>query len=541
MPLPTRRTGESRGQFIGRCMGSEVMKREFPDTAQRRAVCGRQASKTPSSRSNESDCAASIDNLMANYAVRREMFDGRAHVVAPVVLITEGVHNGSGGPTFYPAEEIEYFAQMWNGVPLPVFHPEVGGSLVSCNDPTIIQQYSVGRLWNVWYDNDARKLRGEIWVDIAKAREVSPEVLSMIYEHKPLEVSTGLFAENDPSTGSWNGEQYESIARNIRPDHLALLPGGRGACSYEDGCGVRANKEGGDEMNDEGKGSRLVHIIVSNEDVSYEQLSRDLQVAVDNYDSPRWVHYLRAVYDDYFIYRAEPRGGPEGGDGRKPVLYQQSYSVDANGDVQLGGEPQEVKEVVSYKKISTQEDSNMANKDGGCCEEKVQLLIENEDTSFTEDDREWLSALTEEQIDKLFHEDGEEEEDGAGDDEGKTEVSKVAEETANALMGVKANKDEPQTAEGFIANAPGEIREVLSAGLAMHRAKKNALVKALLANKRNSFSEEELRAMDVVALEKLDKLAKADADYSGSGGSVHANAEEEEAYEMPQVNFDKDK
>ncbi len=43
MPLPKRRPGESRKDFVRRCMEDELMKREFPDADQRLAVCNRQA------------------------------------------------------------------------------------------------------------------------------------------------------------------------------------------------------------------------------------------------------------------------------------------------------------------------------------------------------------------------------------------------------------------------------------------------------------------------------------------------------------------
>jgi len=43
MPLPTRRKGEPREKFIERCMIDPVMQKEFPDPAQRYAVCRRQA------------------------------------------------------------------------------------------------------------------------------------------------------------------------------------------------------------------------------------------------------------------------------------------------------------------------------------------------------------------------------------------------------------------------------------------------------------------------------------------------------------------
>jgi hypothetical protein len=43
VPLPERQSDESREQFIDRCMADPTMLSEFPDAAQRRAVCERQA------------------------------------------------------------------------------------------------------------------------------------------------------------------------------------------------------------------------------------------------------------------------------------------------------------------------------------------------------------------------------------------------------------------------------------------------------------------------------------------------------------------
>ena len=98
--------------------------------------------------------------------IRREVMEDRVHLVAPVVILTEGVHHGSGGPLYYPAEELAKFPQAWNGIPLPVFHPtdEAGNPVIS-NSPEVIQAQSVGRLFNVFYDAHAKALKGELWVD----------------------------------------------------------------------------------------------------------------------------------------------------------------------------------------------------------------------------------------------------------------------------------------------------------------------------------------------------------------------------------------
>lgn len=39
MPIPTPKKSETKDQFITRCMSSDVMKTEFPENAQRFAVC----------------------------------------------------------------------------------------------------------------------------------------------------------------------------------------------------------------------------------------------------------------------------------------------------------------------------------------------------------------------------------------------------------------------------------------------------------------------------------------------------------------------
>ena len=43
MPLPKRKSDESREEFIARCMKDPVMVQEFPDANQRRAICEKQA------------------------------------------------------------------------------------------------------------------------------------------------------------------------------------------------------------------------------------------------------------------------------------------------------------------------------------------------------------------------------------------------------------------------------------------------------------------------------------------------------------------
>jgi hypothetical protein len=45
MPLPEKKEGESKSEFVARCIVDETAKREFPDMVQRVAVCINQAEK----------------------------------------------------------------------------------------------------------------------------------------------------------------------------------------------------------------------------------------------------------------------------------------------------------------------------------------------------------------------------------------------------------------------------------------------------------------------------------------------------------------
>ena len=165
--------------------------------------------------------------------VRHETFEGRDHLVVPCVMIVGGVLNGA----FVPVEEMRASVEAWNGRPAPILHPKQGDEYVSANDPKVIEQNVVGQVFAARVDGD--KLKAELWIDIEKAKKLGHErVLADLQAGKPVEVSTGYFADDEPTDGEFNGVAYSTIHRNLRPDHLALLPGEIGACSVADGCGA---------------------------------------------------------------------------------------------------------------------------------------------------------------------------------------------------------------------------------------------------------------------------------------------------------------
>lgn len=167
-------------------------------------------------------------------AVRTETLNGKEYLVAPVVAIREGVLNGE----LVPAEEIGKQFQAWNGVPVTINHPKLNGEYVSASSPEYLGE-EVGRFYNVQFDGNA--LKGDIWLDVEKINQLGGEALialERLQKGLPVEVSTGYWAESTNESGVFRGQDYTAVQSRIIPDHLALLPNGIGACSWEDGCGA---------------------------------------------------------------------------------------------------------------------------------------------------------------------------------------------------------------------------------------------------------------------------------------------------------------
>lgn len=198
--------------------------------------------------------------------VREEEFAGRNHLVAPVVMVREMVLDQGDHGEFLPAEEIERSVDMalWEGRPITIGHPQENGRFQSAGELEAAEKLEVGRLRNVQAkSNGTTKLAGEAWLDIEQAErlEQGREVLATLRKFeeasvpdsaRPLEVSTGYWAELEREGGTFNGSRYAGIQRAMIPDHLALLPNGVGKCSREDGCGMpRLNAGGSPVLNTE--------------------------------------------------------------------------------------------------------------------------------------------------------------------------------------------------------------------------------------------------------------------------------------------------
>ncbi len=174
--------------------------------------------------------------------IRKETLNTREYVVAPVIAIREGVLNDE----LVPTEEIAKSVFAWDDRPIVLGHPQLDGKHISARGPATLEQYNVGRFYNVHLDAD--KLKGEVWVDVLLAQTSNDgrELLRRLLAGEAVEVSTAYDRQPQAVSGEYNGQHYDSVARDIIPDHLAMLLNDIGACSWADGCGApRVNQQGG--------------------------------------------------------------------------------------------------------------------------------------------------------------------------------------------------------------------------------------------------------------------------------------------------------
>ncbi len=416
-----------------------------------------------------------------HYVAEQKQANGMEYFVVPVVMMVEGVHNGSRGAIFHSAKELERSVSKWNGVPVTLSHPQVNGQFVSADSEEIEKNWGIGFVANAYMQE--KSLRAEAWINVQKATALCPDLLDNIKNGKIIEVSIGLFSDEDNVSGIWNNEQYTSSAFNYVPDHLALLPDEIGACSIMDGCGVRVNvltkKKGGNEVETlevfrKLKNDLAVFPVVFAEGL-LETVSK-VRETLYSKDSPTQEFYLEEVYADSVVYRKatytyNEQEGTRFFQGEQ--LYKQTYVVD-DGVVTFTGEPVKVTKKVDYINLNKKEVIMCAK-----CKEKAKALVANANTHFDETDLEWLEALTEDKLDKLIP-------------KVKT-VEKVVE------VNKEVTKDEALQVLGI-------DKEHFDKGVEIYNARRTEVVNSIITNTEEGvWTKEILDGMQLEVLEKLEK------------------------------------
>ena len=428
---------------------------------------------------------------LANVPIRHETLHGKKYLVAPMVMITEGVHNGSGGALLYKAAEIKKATAAWNMKPIVVYHPSIDGKGISACDPLVLEKQQVGMVMNTrWKD----KLCAEAWIEEARAEVVDNRVLEALEKNKKMEVSTGLFTENTGGPGEFGGKEYVNEATNHQPDHLALLPDQIGACSIADGAGLlQLNQAAVDsDLNFTHQFEALRRLIgnaMSNSNVT-SALNRELKARFKALDC-----YVLDTYPDFFIYECY---GPNGGD-RK--LWKLGYTAKKT-DVTIDSEnPVEVVRVTEYR--TADEAAKFVGNDARQTKEKsmekakvIDAIIANQDNDWQESDRATLEKMEDVTLNKFMPK-GKKKKMMESDEE---EEMMSTENAAPAPV-------KPLTMVEYINAAPEGIRDVLTNSVAVHEAEKIKLVDSIVANKANKFTKEFLAGKSLNELQGIAALA----------------------------------
>lgn len=445
-----------------------------------------------------------IQNITTNIVgnIRYDKMEGRKYMVVPMVMITHGVHSGSNGPLYYPEEELSKTPAVWNHKPVVVYHPQINGVGVSACDPDILSNRKVGLIMNTKYQDG--KLKAEAWLEEDRVKLVDSRIIKALDKKQIMELSTGLFSDNEMIEGEWNGKQYMAIARNYRPDHLALLPDQKGACSVADGAGfLRLNQESYTEDNYMEIGKALVNLIRGQGQGGAKQGDGGTDTCI----CPKCGATIKHERGSPCANQKCPECG--------------TVMIGQNKDKPDGQESGLNKKVQSNKRKEKRMDK----------EKFIDELIKN--SSWIEEDREYLMGLEEEHLLKFV-----------------PVVNKDKEEETKKEEEVKSNpiKNKDVTIEDFIANAPEPYQEYILEGLKELQVKRDEYKKIILANENNIMTENELNLMKLDQLRALSALARKPEDkrripiFTGLGdvGSTSNKVAVEEPLTIPTLNFKKE-
>jgi hypothetical protein len=435
--------------------------------------------------------------ITANFTgiTRNDTMDGKDYLVAPMVMIVEGVLPGTSGPLYYPASELAKTPQVWNMKPVVVDHPSHNGLGISACDPDIIKNRGVGLIMNTVFEDG--KLKAEAWIDINKAEQIESRIVEAIENNEVMELSTGLFTDNENVEGVFGDKDYIAIARNYRPDHLALLPDTVGACSVADGAGfLRLNEAGETEIAITNLSKAAQEYVLNDKHNLVSRINQTVVDLIDNELSHSDQYgllssllretnedfWIDEVFDSFIIYIDNG------------ALYKQNYSIN-DGKASFIGTRESVTRKVVFETETGKVLNNLKRKDVQM-KQLVDALIANTATSWTEDDREALMAMDEAVLNKMAPVVTEE---AAAVEEAvtNTEVETLQAPAAKKVM----------TPAEYIADAPPEIAAVLNANMATYNAQKDALVLKITANKKNTFTKEQLDGKELAELQGIAALA----------------------------------
>ena len=267
---------------------------------------------------------------------------------------------------------------------------------------------------------------------------------------------------------------------------------------------------------------RLEQLFVN--ETGFREIGMNIQRQLDAMDNSMKMHFLEEIFEDTFIFRVSDHTN------NRNSYFRQSYLVkDDGGEVELGAGTTEVRKHVETtfetleqksnsmtrrKKFSRKEKKTMSEvKNGSPC--KVDALIANEASKWTQEDKEWLLTLDEGQIDKMTPEPKEEKKEVIKNvTTATTEKKETPEVTEDQIKAILNKSDDPVA---FIDKfVPAALGDQMKQGLKVYNDKRAKLIEEIVANSK--FTKERLESFETEDLENLHESSVPElSDYSVLG------------------------
>ncbi len=515
---------------------------------------------------------------------RKEMYQGKEYLVVPVVALVEGVIHAVNAsmPEFVPRAALMRSAHTWNGRPLVIGHPVKNGVQISANDPIVMREQSFG--WIFASRAAGARLGMEAWCDPDRLRTLGQnKLLEDITNGKPIEVSVGAHVKTLVKEGLHLAKRYAAEWVEMIGDHLAFLPGGRGACSCEMGCGANraASENTSDDVDFTFTEKDVQALWSKDEHVEPKTLRERLQGLVGKRNSASDEAHIQAAHDTLVALGAtcgEPRMAAHDGkhDGKHDAKQKDCEECDGTGSkdgnpcescdgsgslvkrkpfkaaekIEDSGEIEskeiESKEIES-KKIGPKEvepttvdemtpeelDRHLVNKASAAdATFKAACSCEENDTMTTDEKTTLIKKLVEDKYSGFTT--GDERILEAATPERLESFRVAAESRGVQERELRVAAERKLSPEEWKAAAPPEMLRVLERQEKQETEVKAALVTELKAA-QSEYSEAELSTMAIEGLQRLARVAKVDmkVDFSGRVGRVLSKKDEGDDYTPP--------
>ena len=419
-----------------------------------------------------------IINRISSDTIREEVFNDLPYLVVPMTMAKTIVMN----ELLYTEQSFNPF-QSWDGASVTVGHP----SDFSANTPQNEEKLKIGTIYNTSYEKGS--LKGEAWLNTIKMMELGYQpLLERLLNREVIDVSTGGLADVEMENGMYEGDSYIGRVVNIYPDHLAILPNEKGACSVTEGCGTL-----------------LVNKVIKN--------CGNCEGTCGNCSTKE-----NSVVANFFKKYATQLG------------FEIVRNSEATENPELdSGEKEEATETTSLNNVK---ESDIMHKD-----EMVTAIISNSENSFSEADKETLSNLSEDILHK-FLVNTEEKEENASEDANEAEEKPEAdsEEKAEATPEAETEeeaKDEESVEEVVNNVRNSEVREFLENAVKKYREEKEELITDI--SNSSEFSKKDLSELSQDMLIKMKNSFVKPRDYTGARPSIQVEEKITNRYQKMDV------